>query len=148
MEHKFSDVRLFWTDVCEHTCPDRLVAPENRGTDIGFKCQCGAWFGCALNSIKAIRTPLRPYIRTTQDREVSAQRINQDPAGFLKELQLSGGWDQPDPGVAFMTTLAAAMGPEGNPMSQALQKMFEPLEVGVTEGHGSDSPSNPTSSTP
>jgi hypothetical protein len=39
-------------------------------------------------------------------------------------MRNSGGWHQPDPGVAFMTAMAAAMMPPGNPMEKKLDEMM------------------------
>ena len=134
-EHKFNDIRDYFTAVCEHRCERReFVANDVQGTTmtntlIGYQCVCGEFFRLTLGAAKCARRPLRPYITTTEDRAALAQRINSEPEALLAEMRLSGGWDQPDPGVAFMTVMAAALGSEGNPMEKRLNAMFDPLPM-------------------
>jgi hypothetical protein len=132
IDHK--DVRVFFSEVAEHTCEARhIVRRDTQGTTVpstslGFACTgCGTVHVLGLAFVKCMRKPLRPYIRTTADREITAERLNREPAVILSEMRNSGGWDQGDPGIAFFTMLAAAAGPPGNPMEKKIEELIAPL---------------------
>lgn len=77
-------------------------------TFVGYECKgCGAWFRLALHSVKATQVPLHPYLLNRSAREALAARFNAEPQALLYELRNSGGWAQPDPGVAMMHAIAA-----------------------------------------
>lgn len=139
MTSDFKDVRDYFTAVADHTCDKREIsAKDNQGTTIhntfvGYECRgCGAWFRLALASVKATQTPLHPYLLNRPAREALAARFNMEPQALLYEMRNSGGWAQPDPGVAFLTALAAtavALGKaevvHGEGPQAALDKMME-----------------------
>ncbi len=130
---RFDDVRVYLTAVGEHTCPQRHISVKDeqgitvQTTFVGMACACGAEFLISLAVVKCIRQPLRPYFTMKTAREAVAERFNNEPAKLLLEMRNSGGWDQPHPGVAMFTMLAAAVGPKGNPMEKRLQVLFAPL---------------------
>lgn len=128
---EFQDVRNFFTAIAEHSCGDRRVITSSdlqgtsiNNTFIGFKCDCGACFRLALAYVKSLRHPMRPYVVSTANRVATAERLTREPQMILMEMRNSGGWDQPDPGVAMITAMAAAFGPKGNPMGEKLKAMM------------------------
>ena len=133
LEHRHHDIREYFTAICEHRCESRcFTVSDLQGTNasntfIGYACACGEVFRCALMAVKCVRVPLRPYISTIGARTELIARIEAEPEILLAEMQHSGGWDQPDPGVAYMTLMAAACGPDGNPMEERLKAMMAPI---------------------
>lgn len=128
----FKDVRDFFTAVGSHQCDKRkIVSRDHKGTNVfdtyvGFECEgCGTWFRLTLAAVKCLQIPMRGYVRSTDGRIETARRLDTEPEAVLLEMRNSGGWAQPDPGVAFMTTMAAASGPPGNPMEQKLKDMMK-----------------------
>jgi hypothetical protein len=121
----------YFTFACEHVCPERKFSAADiqgvtlGGTSIGLRCACGDEVRLGLSIAKALPKPIQPYLLTTEARLETLKRINEDPKTLLSELMNSGGWFQPDPGVAKMTAMAAFMGPEGNPMQKKLEAMFD-----------------------
>jgi hypothetical protein len=110
----FKDVRDYFTAVADHTCDKREISvKDHQGTTIyntfvGYECRgCGAWFRLTLASVKATQRPLHPYLLNRPARADLAARFNTDPQALLYELRNSGGWAQPDPGVAMMHAIAA-----------------------------------------
>lgn len=135
----FLDVREFFAGIGEHKCdgqPD-IHSKDLQGTTvantyIGFECKtCNFWFMLPLSVAKAIQRPLRPYFQSDVNQVETARRFNEDPAALLLEMRNSGGWAQPDPGVALLTAMAAVFEQTGKatvhgegPMA-ALHKMMK-----------------------
>jgi hypothetical protein len=114
----FKDIREYYTAVAEHRCTSRaIVTADQKGTSvyntfIGMRCNCGEEWSVSLNVVKAVQVPMRHYVRTTADRALVAERMTHESDQLLLEMRNSGGWAQPDPGVARMMAMAAAMGSE------------------------------------
>ncbi len=131
MRHEAKSLMEIFTSIAEHTCEGRTITvKDEQGTDInntfmGFECSCGEHFVLALSYVKCMPKPLRPFLTNKVDRHETARRFTAEPKIILSEMVNSGGWFQPDPGVMMMTAMAAAMGPEGNPMQRRLKAMVE-----------------------
>ncbi len=133
----FTDITKFFTEACAHVCPQKcMVNQEHTGTTIfdtfiGFRCtSCDIWFRCQLHAVKAIQKPLRVYVMDTQDRKVVAQRMNENAESLLLEMQRSGGWEQPDPGVALLTGIACVAAGIDTPDGIAMQKRLHEMAKG------------------
>lgn len=129
----YNDITVLLSQVGEHERTALLIEPKDlqgntvNNTYMGFVCTtCDRWFRMPLFVAKAMPTPLRKYLQKIEDRQILARRFTENSKELLLELRSSGGWFQPDPGVAFMTMLAAVFGPPNNPMEQKLKVMFEP----------------------
>lgn len=113
----FKDIREFFTAVLEHDCGEArdIASREHQGTKtynswLGFECKgCGSWFRYQLHAAKAMQKPMMHYLQTTAQRVEVAKKANEDPKALLLEMRNSGGWAQPDPGVAMMHAMAACM---------------------------------------
>lgn len=128
-----NDITNMLSQVGEHECTTPLIESKDfqgnsiNNTYMGFTCTtCDKWFRVPLSVAKAMPIPLRKYLQKIEDRRVLAKRFTKDSKQLLLELRSSGGWFQPDPGVAFMTMMSAALGPPNNLMEQKLKAMFEP----------------------
>ena len=126
----FTDICDFFIAIC--TAAERFGKPvvqKNHQGKTTFDSWIGftvddLWFRLQHYSVRCTLMPLRPYVTTTADRDKLAERITEDPKGVLQEMINSGGWHQVNPSDAMALTLAACVGPAGNPVEQQLREFL------------------------